>query len=65
LEIINEIVWYKRNAFPNLSARRLTASHETILWVHTGENSREYYFNYEAVKKALFPEVKLKEEGTQ
>ncbi|MFQ5611429.1 MAG: DNA methyltransferase [Anaerolineae bacterium] len=45
LEIINEVVWYKRNAFPNLSGRRLTASHETILWVHTGGNKRDYYFN--------------------
>jgi site-specific DNA-methyltransferase (adenine-specific) len=65
LEIINEVVWYKRNAFPNLSARRLTASHETILWVHTGESCREYYFNYEAAKRAVFPEDKLKEEGKQ
>ena len=32
IEIINEIVWYKRNSFPNLAGRRLTASHETILW---------------------------------
>ncbi|MEA2735547.1 MAG: modification methylase, partial [Humisphaera sp.] len=29
IEIINEVVWYKRNSFPNLSGRRLTASHET------------------------------------
>ena len=65
IEIINEIVWYKRNAFPNLSARRLTASHETILWVHTGVNSRDYYFNYEEVKNASFPEDKLKEKGKQ
>jgi site-specific DNA-methyltransferase (adenine-specific) len=65
LEIINEIVWYKRNAFPNLSGRRLTASHETILWVHTGEEKREYYFNYETVKKISFSEDKLKEEGKQ
>ncbi|MDR2384129.1 MAG: hypothetical protein LBD80_00505 [Tannerella sp.] len=65
LEIINEIVWYKRNAFPNLSARRITASHETILWVHTGEAARKYYFNYEAAKKASFPEDKLKEGGKQ
>jgi|TARA_B100002003_G_C13862070_1_gene421964 DNA modification methylase len=28
IEIINEIIWYKRNAFPNLSNRRFTASHE-------------------------------------
>jgi site-specific DNA-methyltransferase (adenine-specific) len=65
LEIINEVVWFKRNAFPNLSARRLTASHETILWVHTGGNKREYLFNYDAVKSARFPEDRLKEEGKQ
>jgi site-specific DNA-methyltransferase (adenine-specific) len=65
IEIINEIVWYKRNAFPNLSARRLTASHETILWVHTGINCRDYFFNYEEVKNTSFPEDKLKEKGKQ
>ena len=55
LEIINEVTWYKRNAFPNLSKRRLTASHETIYWVHTGdEKNRDYRFNYEDVKKAVF-----------
>lgn len=36
IEIINEVVWYKRNAFPNLAGRRLTASHETILWCNKG-----------------------------
>ncbi len=65
LEIINEVVWYKRNAFPNLSGRRLTASHETILWVHTGKNTRDYYFNYEDVKAANFKEDKLKKQGKQ
>ena len=40
IEIINEVVWYKRNSFPNLSGRRLTASHETILWAHTGGEKR-------------------------
>jgi site-specific DNA-methyltransferase (adenine-specific) len=55
LEIINEVTWYKRNAFPNLSKRRLTASHETIYWVHTGdEKNRNYRFNYDDVKKAVF-----------
>lgn len=54
IEIINEVVWYKRNAFPNLSARRLTASHETLLWVHTGGSKRRYRFNYDAVKAAAF-----------
>jgi site-specific DNA-methyltransferase (adenine-specific) len=65
VEIINEIIWYKRNAFPNLSARRLTASHETILWVHTGKNARDYFFNYEGVKKASFPEDNMKEQDKQ
>jgi site-specific DNA-methyltransferase (adenine-specific) len=65
LEIINEVVWYKRNAFPNLAARRLTASHETILWVHTGGKNRQYLFNYEQVKSARFSEDGLKEPGKQ
>lgn len=65
LEIINEVAWYKRNAFPNLSARRLTASHETILWVHTGGDKRAYKFNYDAVKKAKFESDNLKEQDKQ
>lgn len=65
LEIINEVVWYKRNAFPNLSARRLTASHESIFWIHTGGKKRAYRFNYDAVKAAHFPEDNLKERGKQ
>ena len=65
LEIINEIVWYKRNAFPNLSGRRLTASHETILWVHTGQEKRQYYFNYEEVKNSTFKGDNLKKPGKQ
>ncbi len=65
LEIINEVIWFKRNAFPNLSARRLTASHETIFWVHTGGKQRKYRFNYDEAKAAHFPEDNLKERGKQ
>lgn len=66
LEIINEIVWYKRNSFPNLSGRRLTASHETILWVHKGgEKNRKYNFNYEDSKAFSAPYDMLKEYGKQ
>lgn len=64
IEIINEVVWYKRNSFPNLSGRRLTASHETILWAHTGK-TREYFFNYEAAKEMNCPEDGLKAPGKQ
>ncbi len=66
LEIINEVTWYKRNAFPNLSARRLTASHETILWVHTGgKRQRKYNFNYDDVKRAKFEGDNMKEANKQ
>jgi site-specific DNA-methyltransferase (adenine-specific) len=66
IEIINEIVWYKRNSFPNLSGRRLTASHETILWAHTGSaKNRKYYFAYERSKDITCPEDCLKEQGKQ
>lgn len=64
VEIINEVVWYKRNSFPNLSGRRLTASHETILWAHTGRK-REYYFDYEASKAFVSESDTLKPEGKQ
>ena len=65
IEIINEVIWYKKNAFPNLSGRRLTASHETILWVHSGEKKREYYFDYEYSKNGVFEEDGLKIQGKQ
>jgi site-specific DNA-methyltransferase (adenine-specific) len=66
IEIINEVIWYKRNSFPNLSGRRLTASHETILWAHTGSNKkREYNFNYQASKDNIFPGDLLKSQGKQ
>ncbi len=64
LEIINEVVWYKRNSFPNLSGRRLTASHESILWAHTGKK-REYYFDYDASKAFVADSDTLKPEGKQ
>lgn len=66
VEIINEVVWYKRNSFPNLSGRRLTASHETILWAHTGgAKNRLYYFAYDKSKNMRCPEDSLKEKGKQ
>ena len=65
LEIINEVVWFKRNAFPNLATRRLTASHESILWVHTGGSNRQYLFNYEDTKAAAFSEDRIKRRGRQ
>lgn len=65
IEIINEVIWYKRNAFPNLSGRRLTASHETILWCHKDSKKRNYTFNYEFSKNGNFSGDGLKSEGKQ
>ncbi|MCI8854292.1 MAG: site-specific DNA-methyltransferase [Lachnospiraceae bacterium] len=65
VEIINEIIWFKRNAFPNLSGRRFTASHETILWAHSGGKKRQYYYDYEYIKNADFPEDQIKQPGKQ
>lgn len=65
IEIINEVVWYKKNAFPNLSGRRLTASHETILWTHSGGKKRNYYFDYEYSKNGDFSDDALKSVGKQ
>lgn len=65
IEIINEIIWYKNNAFPNLSGRRLTASHETILWCNKGGKKREYFFNYDLSKNGDFSYDNLKAPGKQ
>ena len=65
IEIINEVIWYKKNAFPNLSGRRLTASHETILWVHSGGKRRNYFFDYEYAKNGDFSDDRLKASGKQ
>jgi site-specific DNA-methyltransferase (adenine-specific) len=64
IEMINEVIWYKRNSFPNLSGRRLTASHETIIWAHTGK-TRKYQFNYDYSKESFFPEDQLKAKSKQ
>lgn len=65
IEIINEVIWFKKNAFPNLSGRRLTASHETILWTHSGGKKREYYFDYDYSKNGDFTGDELKYPGKQ
>jgi len=62
--ILNDIVWYKPNASPNLSCRFFTASHETILWARKDKKAK-HTFNYAEMKNGLFPEDKLKKENTQ
>ena len=62
--ILNDIVWFKPNAAPNLSCRFFTASHETILWARKDKKAK-HTFNYDEMKNGLFPEDKMKKENSQ
>lgn len=62
--ILNEIVWYKPNASPNLSCRFFTASHETLIWARK-EKKGVHTFNYDLVKNNDWPNDFLKKKGFQ
>lgn len=47
LWIINDVIWYKKNATPLLSKNRLAPSTE-LIWV--ASKSKKYYFDYETAK---------------
>ncbi|OHD53028.1 MAG: hypothetical protein A2096_13525 [Spirochaetes bacterium GWF1_41_5] len=49
-KILNDIIWYKRNAPPNLSCRYFTHSTEIILWAAKNTKSR-HCFNYRLMKE--------------
>ncbi len=48
-KILNDIIWFKRNAPPNLSCRYFTHSTEIVLWAAKNEKSK-HYFNYKLMK---------------
>ena len=47
-EILNEILWHKTDATPNLSCTRFVADHENFLWAR---KDKKNVFNYEDVKR--------------
>jgi len=49
-KVLNEIVWFKPNASPNLSCRYFTHSTETVIWAAKNQKSR-HTFNYELMKQ--------------
>ena len=53
LKINNSIIWYKRNAFPNITGRMLCESTEQIIWAVKGSKKKatNWTFNYEDLKK--------------
>ncbi|HQU07816.1 MAG: site-specific DNA-methyltransferase [Parcubacteria group bacterium 21-54-25] len=62
--ILNDIVWFKPNASPNLSCRFFTASHETLVWARKDKKAK-HTFNYEAMKDGEWPGDTLKKPHTQ
>ena len=52
-KIINSIVWFKRNAFPNITNRMLCESTEHIIWAvnNTQKHAKNWIFNYKELKK--------------
>lgn len=52
-KLINSIVWYKRNAFPNVTQRMLCESTEHIIWAvnETKKNAKNWTFNYKKLKE--------------
>ncbi len=50
--ILNDIVWRKNNPMPNFRGRRFTNAHETMIWAARDSSSKNYTFNYEALKAA-------------
>lgn len=52
LKINNSIIWYKRNAFPNITGRMLCESTEQIVWAvnENRKKAKNWTFNYELLK---------------
>lgn len=51
-KIINSIVWYKNNAFPNITQRMLCESTEHMIWAVNNDqrNAKNWTFNYNVLK---------------
>lgn len=52
MKINNSIIWYKRNAFPNITGRMLCESTEQIVWAVNEQRSKakNWTFNYDELK---------------
>ena len=52
LKINNSIIWYKRNAFPNITGRMLCESTEQIVWAVNGskKKAKNWTFNNKELK---------------
>ena len=48
--ILNDVIWRKSNPMPNFRGRRFTNAHETMIWAGRSPETRNYAFNYDALK---------------
>ena len=62
--ILNDIIWFKPNASPNISCRYFTASHESLIWARKNKKGR-HNFNYKAMKEGDFPKDFIKKPNLQ
>lgn len=58
-KILNDIIWYKKNAPPNLARKCFTASHETLLWA-IKDPTANHFFNYDLMKNGDWSDDFLK-----
>lgn len=52
MRVVNSIIWYKRNAFPNVTQRMFCESTEQIIWAvnNTRKSAKNWTFNYNVMK---------------
>ena len=62
--ILNDIIWFKPNASPNLSCRFFTASHETLIWARK-EKKIPHTFNYDSMRNSDWENDSLKKPNKQ
>jgi site-specific DNA-methyltransferase (adenine-specific) len=62
--ILNDLVWFKPNAAPNLAGRNFAAAHETIIWASKNSKAKHRY-NYQEMKVFESPTDVLKNPGKQ
>lgn len=52
LRIVNSLIWYKRNAFPNVTQRMFCESTEQMIWAvnNSKKKAKNWTFNYKELK---------------
>jgi site-specific DNA-methyltransferase (adenine-specific) len=61
---LNDLIWFKPNAAPNLAGRNFAAAHETIIWASKNAKAK-HRFNYQDMKTFESSTDVLKNPGKQ